>query len=776
MGTFEEEVQRKLDEPMPWIGLYIAAASAVCTLAMTADVINGFRQKKLWFPSKYFTLSATSLTLLAVAMKLPTDLNTNMLYQADWYTKLSGLIFMSTAMGNFAPSLGSMNDKEILSNIIALGILVITIVVNVWIQLIQLHHLLPPVIILGVAVPIILVLLLLATLASLAITVPSTKRSMESKYQDMHKLVLREEEALKRTIDKQMMMKYWVMAESSSPQFVMARSIVCTTSSLICVLASITIVMSYITMTYANWFFHIRYASLGQPGSVYEKISQPRSVYGSFPVYLILVIQCIGVVVGTIAPTLRLFVAIWFRCSTTIPKNNKSSLKDELFKIETYWIQKLVDWRDSFKNSSLQIRQDDKYMKYFHNVKCLVLNFFIGVQILIVVVSKQLLYVSVLLTTPFANIMNKINIQFSSKVATSSDNHVVSDDTELSLSRYVLLLEGEPKLPKRILNNICRHADNMIFIGKRMQPQNLINLLHKFVNFSGVIQFDSTNQVPSLHFQEPPNCWMLPLMTLTSIAISLPNVAEHKRKQLVSSVNEGLFLAKLIDKILDANAKLVNIRKSADISWVGVALYRKWQDVDLRTTSRKCKNSKDVLKELSNKAEMTVIEFKREMKDFLMENPLNWPVKIIAANSMYRVSRTILLAYKGENEPTDEELFERLSVMIADILAACLTNLPRVIATMCHRNAIEKRERNVREAFILLGKTEQVIQLLHRHEWPSLDADKASYIDEWRSLIHQDNEIPATSISTSSPGKAVKTPVSNADHITVTVAQSPSLS
>ncbi|KAG8379308.1 hypothetical protein BUALT_Bualt07G0074900 [Buddleja alternifolia] len=489
-------------------------------------------------------------------------------------------------------------------------------------------------------------------------------------------------------------------------------------------------------------------------------LEHPRSVYGNFTLW-ILAIQCIGVVVGTIAPTFRSFVAISFRCSTSRGKNNKSSLKDKLFKTETYWVQILVNWRDNF--SSLQIQQD-KCRKYLYSAKWLVLNFFIGVQILIVVVSKLLLYVFVLLTYPFAHITNKFKVQYSSNIVTSSD------ETELDLSRYVLLLEGEPELPKRILKNFCRQSDNMILIGKRKQPQNLIDLLCKFVNFSGVIQFDSTNEVPSLHSQEPSNCWTLPLVTLTCIAIALPNVAEHKRKQLVSSVNEGLSLAKLIEKTLDTNAQLINIRKSADVCWVGVALHRKWQDVDLRTTSHKCKNSKDVLQELSSKAETSVIEFKREVKDdFVMENPLNWPVKIIAANSMYRVGRTILLAYKGKNEPMDEELFERLSIMIADILAACLTNLARVITTMCHRNAIEKRERSVREAFILLGKTEQVLELLQQRDWPSLDTNKAAYIEEWCSLFHQDNQSPAVSTSTSGPDGAMETSMSNVDRITVTV-------
>ncbi|KAL1568223.1 hypothetical protein AAHA92_03618 [Salvia divinorum] len=50
-NDYDAKIQRNLDAPMPWIGMYIAAASAICSLAMAADVIRGFRSKKLWLPS-----------------------------------------------------------------------------------------------------------------------------------------------------------------------------------------------------------------------------------------------------------------------------------------------------------------------------------------------------------------------------------------------------------------------------------------------------------------------------------------------------------------------------------------------------------------------------------------------------------------------------------------------------------------------------------------------------------------------------------------------------
>ncbi|KAK4437249.1 hypothetical protein Salat_0058800 [Sesamum alatum] len=73
-ADYDNVVEVQLDSPMPWIGMYIAAASALCSVAMILDAFNGFRSKKFWLPSKYFSLNAFSLTVLAVAMKLPVDL------------------------------------------------------------------------------------------------------------------------------------------------------------------------------------------------------------------------------------------------------------------------------------------------------------------------------------------------------------------------------------------------------------------------------------------------------------------------------------------------------------------------------------------------------------------------------------------------------------------------------------------------------------------------------------------------------------------------------
>ncbi|CAI9757438.1 unnamed protein product [Fraxinus pennsylvanica] len=664
------DVERQLDAPMPWIGMYVAAASLVCSLAMAADVFHGFQTKKLWFPSKYFSINAASLSLLAVVMKLPVDLTTRMWAVTDRLAKVSSLIFMSTAMGNFMISLGSMNDKEILLNLIAIGILVITVIANDCIQIIQVRQFLggremfAEEIIASFSI-----LLLLFMLSASAIMVPVTKRYLELKYQEMLKLASDEELVQsvgfeeKLTTDKlrAIIKKYWVMAETSSPQFVIVRSVTCLTSGVISLAIAFILAEAQARMA-------LKYRTFSKTASKYDWSTK-----------WIVLAQSAGVIVGTIAPASRWLTTVNFVCSEKSPMSFKTA-----FKIESYWTQRLVEWKES--SLPLQIR-DRKWRKVLHDARRIFLNLVIRVQIFIVLYSKLVQFISVCFVSLIIfcfRCIKRLKNMFTSGV---SRIHGISESEsgvnmeEQDFTRYVLLLEGEAGIPQKTLKNICKEVDKVIEIGKKQQPENLKNLLLKIVNYSSTREIDEY-QVPSLNSQEPPNCWSLTLVTLTSIAIALPNTSIDSTNWLLSSVDEGLLYVKLIEKSLDRNGVRLNIRNAADIIWVALELYRKWQDKDLHETSRKGRNSKEILQELSDEAEKIVTEFKRNVKDFLMENPLHWPVKVIAANSM---------------------------------------------------------ERSVHQAALLLGETEEILKILQQHKARSLNMDKSAYIEKWLILMAQGN-------------------------------------
>ncbi|GKC45237.1 hypothetical protein Tco_1062959, partial [Tanacetum coccineum] len=91
---------------------------------------------------------------------------------------------------------------------------------------------------------------------------------------------------------------------------------------------------------------------------------------------------------------------------------------------------------------------------------------------------------------------------------------------------------------------------------------------------------------------------------------------------------------------------------------------------------------------------------------------------------MYQITKSILTFYNTNiDELSQEDLFKELSSMIADILAACLTNLPEIIITKCHERMIEKRESSVNAAAQLLGETTQIINILQDRELPMGPAD-----------------------------------------------------
>ncbi|KAL8041978.1 hypothetical protein ABFX02_09G020000 [Erythranthe guttata] len=730
--------QEKLEEPMPWIGLYVAAASAVCAVAMAADAFRGFRSRRFWLPCNYFSLNAFTLILLAVAMKLLVDLTSMAIGFRDRTARISSLVFMSTAMANFTTSLGSMTNNEIVLNLAALAILVVTVFANVCIHNVQINY----VYYMGTSFAVeigytVIMLILLSILCFSAVMVPSAKICIESVYQDMHREVSNNNRLLEWgnfSVDevRVAVRRYWVMAETGSSQFVIARSVACVASGSMCLLVGVTL---------SSLLLKEEYCLLPRNCDIYSNYK--------WSLNCIVVVQFIGVALGAIAPLTRWFVAAQIKSSYI----GTRSFKDE-FKVETYWTQKLVYWQE--RPVPLQIRSH-VHRKLVHNAKRLLLNVCIGGQIVNVLFSKLVLLVSAAFLKGFLFCFHRI------KARCYNSNDESRTGTELDYSGYMLLLEGESGLPRKTLKNICNEADKLIQKGRKKQPKNLKQLVMKSENFNGVREFDS-NEVPRLEYysEEPPNCWSLPVVTLTSVAVSLSNIADdHKLNQLLNAVSEGLYFVMLVEKSLDKNGDLTSIRRAADIVWAGVEFSKKWLDIDLQNASLGGGSHMEALQNLSDVADTIVTDFTTETN----LDPLKWPAKVIAARSMYRITQTIMLAHNDDHSLTNEELFERLSVMISDIFAACLTNLVSVIILKCHSNAIEEREESVRQAAILLGESEEILEILEKRELPRLDPKKAGDIEEWRAFMELNP--PATASASSNNGTA--NPHSNAEQVSVEI-------
>ncbi|KAI7979437.1 hypothetical protein LOK49_Contig336G00003 [Camellia lanceoleosa] len=326
----------------------------------------------------------------------------------------------------------------------------------------------------------------------------------------------------------------------------------------------------------------------------------------------------------------------------------------------------------------------------------------------------------------------------------------VHNSTSPTKSDNVLLLQGEVELTESTLKNIRKAADHFIVKANKQQPRNLIELLQQKSTggFECILDFHS-DKVPSLDSQEPLNCWALPLVTLTCIAIAISKINKNMADRLVRSVSEGLSYVRHVDEAMDTKGNLTNSRDAANKAWLGVELEGKWLDEDLTRIAPKETSCRETFQILADFAQKIVIKYKANINASPDGSHTNWPINVIAANSMYRICKSLLLDDEGNNHQINhDELFLKLFDMIAGILGACLTNLPGVITMKCFSSAIEKREENVRLAAQLLGETEKILKIFENHELLCLNnADQFASIDEWHAKMGQAN--PSASPSSS---------------------------
>ncbi|XP_042752022.1 uncharacterized protein LOC111905405 [Lactuca sativa] len=712
--VYNSNQQNLYSKPMPWIGIYVALASLFCILAMVADLFHGLKNRKLWFPCKYFTLNAASLTVIAVAMKLPMDLSNLMPGYVDQAAKIGSTCFMCTMLANLLPSLATMDSKELVSNIIALAVLVITLAVNVCIQIYT-----------GIffyssydAENFYTEIGFFERVIGVVISILKSKEILESKYQAAHQKALKDHElqqpgrVLTLEMLKQHVSNYWIMAGTGSPQFMSACSATTSATGVICALNA-----GFFTLLV---IINIRY--LGKPESDYK-----------WSVLAIFIIQFIRVILGTIAPLARCFAALSFKLSLKwIWKHVKVS------KVESFWTQKLYDW----KKSSIPFPSSSRKCKIVIQVlKILSLSICIGFQKTVVVACKMIAVIPILIAViPIFFVIcflyclrcwKWLKAMFSASSVVLGQNPAQLGKNK-DLRGYVLQLEDDIEFADRTLKGMLKSVNRLIQKAEKQQPTNLMKLLAESRGFEGIEKFES-HHVPPLVSEEYINCWSLPLVTLTSIAMSLPNIQKNKVDCLVSGVSEGLVYVKLVEETLNATDDHVRIQKAAKTLWVEVEVYHKWLGNKLPISKPRMNTPEHILQWLRNTAKNMVI--KVESMDIRGQND-NSKYSSICANSMYRITETILLSYhENIDEISQEELFALLSSMIADILAACLTNLPQVITMKCHTSAIEKREANVRAAAQLLGEITKIINSLQDRELPSLNPKDLAFIDKWHSYL-----------------------------------------
>ncbi|KAJ0817391.1 hypothetical protein HanPI659440_Chr00c07g0718821 [Helianthus annuus] len=692
-SVYQSDLENRYSEPMVWIGIYITLASLCCILAMLADLLHGLKNRKLWIPCKYFTFNAASLTVIAVAMKLPVDLTGPMPGVVDQLAKLGSMAFMCNMMANLLPSLAAMDRNGMLANVTALGVLVITLVVNVCIQIqtgvvvsnggeaakilqmistgdyvskdLMVSNKITCSTIAIIYSALLLLLLIIHICSSLAVL--KSKEILKRNYHQEHIRDSKDVQQLARklsTVEKlqQHVEKYWIMVGiSGSPQYLIPCSVTITASGVICAFTTILHTLCI------KW--SISDIMGGDYGSDYK-----------WTALLILIVQSIGV-----------------------------------FRVENLWTQKLYDWKYGiiplpFRSSKLRM--------IIKSLKILVLSFCIKFQEGVVIVCKIITLIPFFFMICVLYCLRCLKWFLQAVLNSSFFCMIITRNMEQR--PYVLHFVNEKKLAEITLEATSESLKQLIQNSEKKQPRNLIDLIDKKTTgeFQGVKTFDNNDY----HVQYG-DCWSLPVVTLTTIAITLPNIKKAEAKSLFNSVREGLKYVTLVEENFYATDDYESIQKAAKRLWEEVDIYDRWLGIRLKDiTSQVYTVSSQV------DASLQIIQF---FMDKAM-NKINKRVDddseftYVCANSMYRITRTII-----DDRNIHNRLFDELSSRIADILAACLTNLPQVIAMKCHTNVTEKREACVLAAAQLLGETKQILNKLQ--DWSQcMNPEDLPFIDKWR--------------------------------------------
>ncbi|GKD32476.1 hypothetical protein Tco_1247985, partial [Tanacetum coccineum] len=349
----------------------------------------------------------------------------------------------------------------------------------------------------------------------------------------------------------------------------------------------------------------------------------------------IVVAQTIGVVVGAIAPISRCFTILNFKSFAKWDSNHFA-----VFKVEKYWTQMLCEWKESHITFLSRGRRS---RNLFQNLKNRILSFCIRFQKVIVVSCKMLglIPIAVIFFVIHCsyNLKSLKTMFFTPQVA--SDTHNTDED----LSNYILILEDNMGIGEKTLNGISNSMKRLIQKAQKEQPKNLLKLLEISIKFEGVEKFDS-DQVQHLLNVGLHNSWSLPIITLTCIAITIPNIHKDMVNRLFKSVGEGLFYTHLVEENLNSASEYLNVQRAAKNLWREVEDRCKWLENTLEKNAYEGKTSREILKLFTHTAKAIVIEVK-ESTNGETEPAENLPQKLIVANSMYRISQTLMDTYQS---------------------------------------------------------------------------------------------------------------------------------
>ncbi|GKC28670.1 hypothetical protein Tco_1035964, partial [Tanacetum coccineum] len=142
--------------------------------------------------------------------------------------------------------------------------------------------------------------------------------------------------------------------------------------------------------------------------------------------------------------------------------------------------------------------------------------------------------------------------------------------------------------------------------GKKRQSNNLIKLLEESRSFEGVGKYDILQDPTSS--EEYLDCWSLALVTLTTIAVSLPKIQNETFKSFVKSVREGLAYVTDVEENLNATDDYIRTQKAAKKLWEEVDIHHKWLGNNLKKHAAEVNAAAKILRWFNDTAKNKVTE------------------------------------------------------------------------------------------------------------------------------------------------------------------------
>ncbi|PWA71930.1 hypothetical protein CTI12_AA273840 [Artemisia annua] len=200
--------------------------------------------------------------------------------------------------------------------------------------------------------------------------------------------------------------------------------------------------------------------------------------------------------------------------------------------------------------------------------------------------------------------------------------------------------------------------------------------------------------------------WLFSLVVLKLVAycfksleaklFTLPiNKINEDLSSLMKSVGEGLSYTYFVEESLNPLSEYVNIQKAAMTLWDEVENNHMWLKNILSSDTFEGKTTILILKWFADKAKEIFIEIIN--RGIMAQDRI--PLEIIAYDSMYRITETVLFRHRSNTQRLSiEQLFALLNAMIADILSACFTNIQQGISMKYEENVIENCEASQAES------------------------------------------------------------------------------